>query len=238
MFNLRTLSIELLAAASIVLGSPLTLNTRAVINHDAVVGFTEAVPGTLSGKLMLKYKPFLEVSNGCVPFPAVDAAGNTSGGLNPTGGSNSGCDESTGQVYARAEEYNGVYCIMYSWYMPKDSPSTGLGHRHDWENVVVWLSSLSETATLRGVAISAHGDYDKNKAPKLQDTHPLIRYYSTFPLNHQLGSTDKVGKMQPLIAWGSLTPAARDALERTDFGAAEPPFKDRNFQNHLAESFI
>ena len=46
---------------------------------------------------------------------------------------------------------------MYSWYMPKDSPSSGLGHRHEWENVVVWLSGQSESATLRGVAISAHG---------------------------------------------------------------------------------
>lgn len=48
-----------------------------VIDHDAVVGFPETVPDTTAGALYLKYKPFLKVYNGCVPFPAVDADGNT-----------------------------------------------------------------------------------------------------------------------------------------------------------------
>ncbi|EDU43641.1 necrosis-and ethylene-inducing protein 1 precursor [Pyrenophora tritici-repentis] len=238
MFNLRTLSIQLLAAASIVLASPLALNTRTLVNHDAVVGFPEAVPGTLSGKLMLRHKPYLKVFNGCVPFPAVDAAGNTGGGLSPTGGSNDGCSSSPGQVYARAGEYNGAWAIMYSWYMPKDSPATSLGHRHDWEGIVVWLSSYTETATVRGVAISAHGGYSKHPQPALQNGHPTIGYYSYYPLNHQLISTEEVGTWQPLIAWGNLTPAARKALQDTDFGAAEPPFKDGRFENHLAQAFI
>ena len=77
MFNLRSLPVQLLAAASIVLASPVTLNTRAVIAHDAVVGFPETVPSGIAGQLMLKYKPFLKVFNGCVPFPAVNAAGDT-----------------------------------------------------------------------------------------------------------------------------------------------------------------
>ena len=50
---------------------------RAVINHDAVVGFPETVPSGTAGDLYLKFKPLLKVHNGCVPFPAVDAEGNT-----------------------------------------------------------------------------------------------------------------------------------------------------------------
>lgn len=50
---------------------------RSVISHDAVVGFAETVPATTEGDLMLKYKPYLKVFNGCVPFPAVDSDGNT-----------------------------------------------------------------------------------------------------------------------------------------------------------------
>lgn len=46
----------------------------AVIGHDKVVGFPETTP---SGSLYLKYKPFLKVFNGCVPFPAVNPAGDT-----------------------------------------------------------------------------------------------------------------------------------------------------------------
>lgn len=49
----------------------------ATIDHDAVVGFDEAVPDSSEGDLILAYKPYLKVFNGCVPFPAVDADGNT-----------------------------------------------------------------------------------------------------------------------------------------------------------------
>jgi len=59
-----------------VLGAPRPLK-RAVIDHDAVVGFPETVPSGLPGALYLKNKPYLDVINGCVPFPAVDAEGNT-----------------------------------------------------------------------------------------------------------------------------------------------------------------
>lgn len=107
---------------------------------------------------------------------------------------------------------------LQQWYMPKDSPSTGLGHRHDWEGIVVWLSGATTSATLLGVAASAHGDFDTTTSPNLSGTSPLIRYYSTYPVNHQLGFTSTVGGQQPLIAYESLTSAARTALENTDFG--------------------
>lgn len=64
--------------ATTALCKPTTLKPRAVIDHDAVVGFDEAVPDSSEGDLMLAYKPYLKVFNGCVPFPAVDADGNTS----------------------------------------------------------------------------------------------------------------------------------------------------------------
>lgn len=216
----------------------LDLSRRAVIAHDAVVGFPQTVPSGIVGTLMLKYKPWLDVYNGCVPFPAVDSAGNTGGGLAPSGGSNSGCSSSTGQVYARAATYNGAYAIMYSWYMPKDSPSDGLGHRHDWENIVVWLSSQSETATVRGVAISAHGEYQKESSPPFDGTRPKIGYISYWPVNHQLIATDDKGGEQPLIAWESMTQAARTAIENTDFGDATPSFRDSNFQTYLADAYF
>lgn len=54
-----------------------SIQRRAVIAHDAVVGFSQTVPSGTVGQLYLKYKPYLKVENGCVPFPAVDASGNT-----------------------------------------------------------------------------------------------------------------------------------------------------------------
>lgn len=223
--------------AAYVSAAPLTLSPRAVIGHDAVTGFPQTVPSGIVGNLYLKYKPYLEVYNGCVPFAAVQANGDTGGGLATSGSPNGGCSSNIGQVYARAGTYNGAYGIMYSWYMPKDSPSSGLGHRHDWENIVVWLSSQSESATVRGVAISAHGDYQKVSG-HFSGTRPLIGYISIWPVNHQLIDTVEQGGQQPLIAWESLTPAARSAIEITSFGSATPSFRDNNFQSYLEKAYF
>lgn len=79
----QSILLALAVAAQSVLGAPATttgrslVEARAIIDHDAVVGFAEAVPANTEGTLMLKYKPYLKVFNGCVPFPAVDADGNT-----------------------------------------------------------------------------------------------------------------------------------------------------------------
>ncbi|KAH6955440.1 necrosis inducing protein-domain-containing protein [Fusarium avenaceum] len=225
-----------LAFAAGVLGSP--VERRAVISHDAVVGFPQTVPSTTAGSLYLKYKPFLKVFNGCVPFPAVDSQGNTGAGLNPTGSSNGGCSSSTGQVYARGQAYNGRYAIMYSWYMPKDSPSTGLGHRHDWENAVIWLSSESTSATVVGMAVSQHGGYDRRASGTFSGNSPLVGYTANWPTNHQMIFTNDQGGQQPLIAWESLTAAARTSLTSTDFGSANVPFKDGSFESNLGKAVI
>lgn len=108
-----------------------------------------------------------------------------SAGLNPSGSPSSGCDSSPGQVYARGGTYNGKFAIMYAWYWPKDSPSSGLGHRHDWESSVVWLSAQSATATIVGGAASGHGDFETTTSPNLSGSSMLIRYYSNWPVNHQ-----------------------------------------------------
>lgn len=44
--------------------------------HDKVVEFPPTVPGGLRGELYKRYQPFLEVHDGCIPFPAFDKDGN------------------------------------------------------------------------------------------------------------------------------------------------------------------
>ncbi|KAF5684239.1 necrosis inducing protein [Fusarium denticulatum] len=240
------------ALASGILASP--IERRAVINHDAVIGFPQTVPSNTAGSLYLKYKPYLKVFNGCVPFPAVDSNGNTGyvkfiyprtgadlvvrGGLATSGSSNGGCSSSTGQVYVRGGTYNDRYGIMYSWYMPKDSPSSGLGHRHDWENAVIWLSGESTSATVVGMAVSQHGEYDKRTSGTFSGNSPLVGYTAIWPTNHQMIFTNDKGGQQPLIAWESLTAAARTALTNTDFGSANVPFKDGSFESNLDKAAV
>jgi len=126
---------------------------------------------------------------------------------------------------------------MYSWYMPKDEPSTGIGHRHDWENIVVWLASESTSAELIALSVSQHGGYSTTKTPSLSGSRPLVGYVSYWPLDHALIADSKVGGSQPLIAWESLTDAARTALENTDFGDATVSFKDSDFTSYLEKSY-
>ncbi|KAK7709094.1 hypothetical protein SLS57_008819 [Botryosphaeria dothidea] len=227
--------VYLLAGASCV--SAAAIQRRDEIAHDSVVGFPETVPSDV-GAVYQKFKPYLKVDSGCVPFPAVDASGNTNAGLNPTGEPNGGCSSSPGQVYVRGAQSGSSYAVMYSWYFPKDSPGSGLGHRHDWEGVVVWLSEASTSAEILGVAASGHGEYETNTSPSLSGTRPLIRYYNIFPVNHQMGFTSTQGGDQPLIAWESLPQAAQDALQNTDFGDANVPFKDGNFEDNLGKAAL
>ncbi|ROV98158.1 hypothetical protein VPNG_08591 [Cytospora leucostoma] len=234
--GLRSL-LTVAAAAAITTATP--IERRGAIAHDKVVGFSQTVPSGTTGDVYLAYQPYLYVINGCVPFPAVDEAGDTSAGLNPSGSSSGKCSSSTGQLYVRAAEYNNYYALLYSWYFPKDEPSPGIGHRHDWEGTIVWLKSSTDTSAGNIVAVcpSAHGGWEcTTNGYTLSGTKPLIKSESAWPLDHSLGQTTKEGGAQPLIAWESLPPAAQDALQSADFGSAIVPFKDSTFNANLAKA--
>ncbi|KAL2889784.1 putative necrosis- and ethylene-inducing protein2 precursor protein [Ceratocystis lukuohia] len=228
-------------------GSSIQLDRRAdtsnitEISHNAVVGFSETVPATSLGSLYLKYKPYLYRYNGCVPFPAVNAAGDVGGGLSPTGSPSGLCTQSTGQVYVRGAWYGSQYGIMYSWYMPKDEPSTGLGHRHDWENAIIWIDSPDVTSPkIVGLSTSAHGGYATIKSDfssHFNGNSAFIEYISNWPINHQLVISTTQGLMQPLIAYESLTYQARYTLENWDFGSANVPFKEANMASNLEKAW-
>lgn len=208
-----------------------------VVDHDAVSGFAEQSARTNEQKVALTFRPYLWVVNGCVPFPAVNSAGEVGGGLAPTGGSSAGCSSSTGQVYVRSAWYNGAWAIMYAWYMPKDEPSSGLGHRHDWENAVVWIDDPdSASPAVLAVSVSQHGSYSASLVTGVtfSGTHPLIKYQSYWPVNHALFLTDTLTDgTQPLIHWSQLTAAAQHTLTDYDYGSANVPFKDANFDSNL-----
>ncbi|KAJ5354928.1 hypothetical protein N7541_005972 [Penicillium brevicompactum] len=215
------------------------ISRRGTVASDEIVGLTRTIPSGATGDLYLAYQPDLYVVNGCVPFPGVDADGNTNAGLNPTGDSSGDCSSSTGQIYVRSGTSGDYYALMYSWYFPKDEPSTGIGHRHDWEGVIVWLSDSSSTAASNVVAVcpSAHGGWDcSTDGFTLDGTVPLIKYESIWPIDHSCGLTTTVGGTQPLVAWESLSSVVQDALDTTDFGSANVPFNENNWASNLAKA--
>jgi len=125
-------------------------------------------------------------------------------------------------------------------YMPKDQPSIGLGHRHDWENVVVWIDTLEASAKVLAVSPSAHGKYNKfvGSAAPMDGTRAKIRYFNIWPTNHQLGVTSKKGGEQPLIAWESLTEEAMRELNEANFGSATVPLKESTFQGNMEKAYF
>ncbi|KAF1775677.1 Necrosis inducing protein [Phytophthora cactorum] len=167
-----------------------------IIDHDAVVPFKQPEPVTIFEKAAIKFKPQLHITNGCHAYPAVNVGGQTSGGLKTKGAPSAGCKGSGwgSQVYGRSTWHNGIWAIMYSWYFPKDSPSTGLGHRHDWEHVIVWIDN-PEIAEPKILAV------DGNSVK--------VKYLSKWPINHALESTGEAGDYQDLIMWEQMTDAAR-----------------------------
>ncbi|RBQ65410.1 hypothetical protein VDGD_06993 [Verticillium dahliae] len=132
---------------------------------------------------------------------------------------------------------------MYSFYMPKDQPIAGNvagGHRHDWENVVIFVDDPAANAApgLLGGAASGHGEYKKTATPDREGDSVKVEYFTTFPTNHELQFTATTGKTYPISDWDAMPQAARDALETTDFGSANVPFKDANFDSNLAKAAL
>jgi hypothetical protein len=125
---------------------------------------------------------------------------------------------------------------MYSWYMPKDEPSYGLGHRHEWEGVIIWLASSTSTSidNILAVCPSAHGNWDCSTSFLTAGTGAFIAYFSIWPVNHQMWLGAEQGGQQPLVGWESLSSVVKDALTNTDFGSATVPFKDSTFAANIA----
>ncbi|POM61990.1 Necrosis inducing-like protein NPP1 type [Phytophthora palmivora] len=217
--------------------------TGADIGHDQVAPFTQPDPVTISEKAAVKFKPQLHISNGCHPYPAVNEAGDTGGGLRNSGAPSGMCKGSGlgSQVYGRSGWHNDVWAIMYAWYFPKDMASSDLGHRHDWEHAVIWIDNPDVVEPkILAVSVSSHSGYSKKTeipADSINGTSVLINYESTWPYDHDLRFTTKGGEYQLLIMWEQLTDAAREALSSTDFGKAVMPMTDFRFPGKLDKAW-
>ncbi|KAL1617096.1 hypothetical protein SLS56_011138 [Neofusicoccum ribis] len=244
--------IAMIAAASCAVAAPAAapeaaaeqIEKRAVVAHDSLWPMPESVRGGTEGNAIRRYEPFLHIAHGCQSYTAVNARGDTSGGLQNSGGATAGCrDDRRGQTYARGAWHNGRYAIMYSWYMPKDQISDGGangGHRHDWENVVVWIDNpANANPRVFGAAASGHGSYKKTTNPQMRDGSRLqVEYMTNFPRNHELQFKTSPGRDFWMVDWATLPEPARRALQDTSFGSANVPFKNGNFESNLGKAWI
>ncbi|KAG6945941.1 hypothetical protein JG688_00016295 [Phytophthora aleatoria] len=197
----------------------------------------------MSEKAGVKFKPQIQIRTGCVPYPAVNEFGETSGGLQISGNPKGGCRGSGhgSQVYGRSTWINDVWAIMYSWYFPKDSPSSRMGHRHDWEHAIVFIDNPDvPDAQILACSVSSHDGYKKyNPCPPwvIDGTSLKVRYKHDWPLNHDLDITGDGGSSQDLIMWDQMTNDARRALNSVSFGKSNTPFNDGNFHPKLEKAW-
>ncbi|KAG6951573.1 hypothetical protein JG688_00013679 [Phytophthora aleatoria] len=192
------------------------------IAHKDVKPFSQPEPVTISEKAGVKFKPQIDIK--------LDA---------PTGGCRGSGHGS--QIYDRSTWFNGLWAIMYSWYFPKDSPSSRLGHRHDWEHIVVFIDNpkVPEPKIL-SCSPSWHSGYNKYApcpADVIDGSSVKVKYEHSWPLNHALDITKDAGTFQDLIMWGQMSDLARRALNDTKFGKANTPMNDWNFLGKVEKSW-
>ncbi|KAJ0382348.1 hypothetical protein COL922a_012758 [Colletotrichum nupharicola] len=219
------------------------LGRRGEVGHDELSPSAQKVQDNPVGKAIDRFNPTLYIAHGCQPHTAVNDAGDTSGGLKPTGSSTGGCkDTSKGQTYARGTTLNGKFAIMYAWYFPKDMPNDGVpvgSHRHDWESIVVWLNDANLTSSaIVGGAASGHGDFKLSKNPQRNGDSVKVEYFTQDLMNHELQFTDTTGTKFPVLDWDAMSAPMQTALNNTNFGSANVPFKDENFLRNLLEASI
>ncbi|KAL2061925.1 hypothetical protein VTL71DRAFT_7303 [Oculimacula yallundae] len=235
--------LSVLAAVASVHASPVSLESRAVVAHDSLWPLPDNLPTGAVGDAIWRFEPYLHIAHGCQVMTAVNANGDTSGGLKDTGNPSAGCGYTNRQqTYVRTAMHNGRFAIMYSWYWPKDQPIAGNvagGHRHEWENTVVWTTDPSRgRPTLIGAAASGHGGYKKTTNPSRKGDRVKVEYYTSFPTNHELQFSGTEGWGFWKIHWDTMPAAARNALQNTNFGAANVPFKDGAFTSNLDKAWV
>ncbi|KAJ8550377.1 hypothetical protein ON010_g10694 [Phytophthora cinnamomi] len=221
--------------------SALSVVVAGRIGHDKVQPFAQPEPTTISEKAAVKFKPSLQIVDGCHPYPAVNAAGETNGGLKGTGERDGDCKGSPlgSQVYGRSVWFKDLWAIMYAWYFPKDIYDgywSTKGLRHQWVSAVVWLDNPA-VETPKILAVSTSGPKEgyrilKNAPPacgRRSCNPPSTDYISSAMLAYGSGRYDEghsvtmtttwsKGELQDLIMWEQMTDGARNALSETNFG--------------------
>lgn len=184
-------------------------------------------------------------SDSCYPAAAVDPGGNLNGGLNPTGSITGGCRSGHlghANTYSRAKCDNGWCGIIYASYFEKDEASPGIGHRHDWECIVVWVKQGAGTPSY--LSASRHGGFS---------THPIadvpmdgarvkVVYHKDGASTHAFrfakwGETpeNETGNwhQENLVTYENLTGWQFDQMNAKDWGKANLPVSNGNFASTL-----
>lgn len=196
---------SLLAVAN---ANPISLAKRDVISP--------ALPQSADA-IELDVQPLLDFdTDGCYNTAAITTNGQTNPGHKATGTPQGDCRDphqlENSNVYSRKRCNNGYCAVMYEYYFEKDQAVGGSflgGHRHDWENIVVFTKGND---VIR-VAPSCHGKYEHstNNFPK-SGKHPMMVYHKDGGATHcfRVANDDDIKRPEnysgkfyhsPLVGW-------------------------------------
>ncbi|MFI5979882.1 NPP1 family protein [Streptomyces sp. NPDC051555] len=186
--------------------------------------------------------------DGCYATAAISGDGRLNPGLKLGGDVNGHCRDAAqlqnSNTYAREKCDNGWCAVMYASYFEKDQATLGpaaIGHRHDFEHVVVWIKDNQ----VQYVSTSQHSGWKwyPRSAVRFDGTHPKAVYHKDGASTHFFrlaNSNDEPpenhtgGWFHPrLVGWNGYPAGLRDKLMNADFGAATIKITDGRFGDAL-----
>ncbi|MCX5329808.1 MULTISPECIES: NPP1 family protein [unclassified Streptomyces] len=236
---------------------------QALIGAFGALTFVVAVPATAHANVLTllpqnadgleqTFSPAYDYDgDGCYATAAIGADGALNPGLKLGGDVNGKCHDpaqlANANTYSRAKCNNGWCAVMYASYFEKDQATLGpaaIGHRHDWEHVVVWVNNDQ----VQYVSVSQHSGYQvaARSSVRFDGSHPKIVYHKDGISTHCFrfaGSNDEPAEnatgnwfFPRLVGWNGYPAGYRDKLIGADFGSATLKIDDGDFPYHLAAS--
>ncbi len=231
-------NIGALALASMsILATFSSVHAATGLSHDAIDPIDAAYL-----TVQEEYQPYFSKTSGCYPYTAVDMDGNWNKGLKDSGSASGSCSsQNYQQVYVRQKMIDSnTLALMYAYYFPKDNGFifASLGHRHDWEHVIVFVRNYGTSSEqLVGAAYSAHGGVSATTSPNKSGKHVFIKYGYNGSITHSFveGSSGNRNQ-QVLIRWAALSNAARSTLSTEDYGESVVPINNAKFNSEIDEA--
>ncbi|MFD4523091.1 NPP1 family protein [Streptomyces sp. NPDC058470] len=189
--------------------------------------------------------------DGCYATAAIGADGTLNPGLSLGGDVNGHCHDpgqlNNANAYSREKCNNGWCAVMYASYFEKDQATLGpaaIGHRHDWEHVIVWIYNNQ----VQYVSVSQHSTYQvlPSSSIRFDGNHAKIVYHKDGASTHDFrfaNTNDEPaenatgGWFYPrLVGWDGYPSGYRDKLMNANFGDATIKIKDGSFNDNLSYS--
>uniref|UniRef100_M4BKV0 Nep1-like protein n=1 Tax=Hyaloperonospora arabidopsidis (strain Emoy2) TaxID=559515 RepID=M4BKV0_HYAAE len=189
----------------------------------------------------VRFNPTVVVSYGCYLYPAVNALGQISKGLQNSGWPSGMCKGSGHgtQVYGRSTWIKGKFAIMYAYFSPKQQTTHGQNHRYGRDYAIVWLAT-PKAMTFLAVAVGWNEMSYKFKPGEKVGESVKIEFGHHGGDRLILGISEKEGgKRLPLIMWEQLPFAARCSLNhaRWIYDKEKMPLSDERFQHLLNKAW-